>query len=229
MRHLNEQDLKTLLQYDENYYNSKRSNNQTFQTFLRILIVIFLGAFISNIPWNSLHYPALAYTGVALLIVSILVNIYTYPIAQRALDQARNATHKTFNENDIKYINEVPRALKYQNRLSVLLLVCFTLSIIICPISYMVEKTHAPKEVTQMAKERQPTQQTDKKVGRKNGEKILWDTPTPPITPTPAGSVPSDTPTQPAPQPTQPAPQPTQPAPQPAKPPVADPQSGTKK
>ena len=51
-----------------------------------------------------------------------------------------------------------------------------------------------------MAKEKKSTQQPSKKV---DGQKInrSWDTPSCPITPTPAGSVPPDTPTQPAPKP----------------------------
>ena len=86
---------------------------------------------------------------------------------------------------------------------------CLTLSILVCPTSYILEKTLAPKEVTQMAKKHQSTQQTKQKVGGEREER-LWDTPTPPITPTPA-----DTPVQ---QPTQPVQQLAQPVQQPAQP-----------
>ena len=213
--------MKTLLQSDENYYNSKRSNNQSFQNFIRILIVIFLGAFISNIPWNSLQVPALAFAGAALLIISILLNIYTYPVAQRALDEAREATHKTFNENDITYIDEIPRAYKKLSRLTKTLIVCLTLSILICPTSYIVENTLEPKEVTKMAKKPQSTEQPkqpNRNIGERKEER-LWDTPSRPITPTPA-----ETPAQPA----QPAPESAKPVEQPAKP-APKPQSDTKK
>ena len=217
MRHLNQQDLQTLLHSDENYYNSKRSNNQSFQNFIRILIVAFLGAFIVNTPWGSLHVPVLAYAGTILLIISILLNIYAYPIAQRALDESREATHKTFNENDISYINEIPKAYKNLSALTYLLIACLTLSIVICPTSYIIEKTLATKEVTQMAKKQQPTQQTSRKTGTEKNER-LWDTPSRPITPT------SDTPAQ---QPAQPTQQPAQPAQQPTQQPT-QPTSDTK-
>ena len=51
-----------------------------------------------------------------------------------------------------------------------------------------------------MAKEKKSTQQPSKKG---DGQRInrSWDTPSRPITPTPAGSVPPDTPSQPAPKP----------------------------
>ena len=91
MRHLNDQDLKTLLQSEENYYNSKRANNQSFQNFLRILIVAFLGAFIINIPWDSLHAPALAIIGTASLILSLIINIYSFPVAQKSLELVQRA------------------------------------------------------------------------------------------------------------------------------------------
>ncbi len=52
-----------------------------------------------------------------------------------------------------------------------------------------------------MAKERKSTQQSSKKVNRQRINKS-WDTPSRPITPTPAGPVPPDTPSQPAPKPT---------------------------
>ena len=99
--------------------------------------------------------------------------------------------------------------------------ICLVISVIICPISYIVEKTLGPKEVTQMAKKQQSTQQTSRKV-----EKGTWDTPSRPITPTPA-TAPPNTPGQPAQQPA-PAQQPTQPAQQPAQP-TTDPQSTTQK
>lgn len=203
--------MQTLLQSDENYYNSKRSNNQSFQNFIRILIVAFLGAFIAKTPWNSLQVPVLAYAGAVLLIVSMLLTIYTYPIAQKALEEYREATHKTFNENNIKYIDEMPRTYKKLNKLQRLLEICLALSIVICPVSYITEKTLEPKEVTQMAKKQQSTQQPSKKVGSR--EDRSWDTPSRPITPTPAGT--PIQPTQPTqPQPTQPTqPQPTQPQP----------------
>lgn len=67
-----------------------------------------------------------------------------------------------------------------------------------------------------MAKEKKSTQQPSKEV---DGQKInrSWDTPSRPITPTPAGSVSPDTPAQPAPKPTD---TPAQPAPKPADTPV---------
>ena len=79
-----------------------------------------------------------------------------------------------------------------------------------------------------MAKEKKSTQQPSKKV---DGQKInrSWDTPSRPITPTPADSVPPDTPAKP-----QPAPKPAdtpakpQPAPKPADTP-AKPQPRDKK
>ena len=110
---------------------------------------------------------------------------------------------------------------KKQNRLSDLLILCLAISIIICPISYIVEKTLGPKEVTQMAKKQQSTQQPSRKVGGQE-EKRSWDTPSPPITPTPAG-----TPAQPPTQPVQPTQQPAQPTQPPAQP-VSDSQSSTK-
>lgn len=100
-------------------------------------------------------------------------------------------------------------------------MVCLAISIIICPISYIVEQTHRPKEVTQMAKKQQSTQQPSREVGGQK-DKRTWDTPSRPITP-----IPADTPAQPEPKPAQPAPEPAKPA-QPAKP-VSDPQSSTKK
>lgn len=76
-----------------------------------------------------------------------------------------------------------------------------------------------------MAKRRQSTQQPSKII---DGPKInkSWDTPSRPITPTPANTGPSDTPAQPqpaksAPESAKPVEEPTQPAPKP--------QSGTKK
>ena len=134
-----------------------------FQNFIRILIVAFLGAFIINTPWGSLHAPALAYIGTASLIISIILNIYTYPIAQKALDEFREATHKTFNESDITYINETPNSYKKLSRLSKLLMFGLSLSIVFCSISYITEKTLGQKEVTQMAKKQQSTQQPSSK------------------------------------------------------------------
>ena len=78
----------------------------------------------------------------------------------------------------------------------------------------IVEKTLGPKEVTQVAKKQQSTQQPSRKPGTEKNER-LWDTPARPITPTPA-TAPSNTPAQPA-QPAKPEQQPAQPA-QPAKP-----------
>ena len=75
-----------------------------------------------------------------------------------------------------------------------------------------------------MAKEKKSTQQPSKKVDRQKINRS-WDTPSRPITPTPAGSVPPDTPTQPAPKP---ADTPAQPAPKPADTP-AKPQPRDKK
>ena len=74
-----------------------------------------------------------------------------------------------------------------------------------------------------MAKKPQSTQQPSRKVGGQE-EKRSWDTPSRPITPTPADTAPPNTPTQPAQQPAQPAQQPTE---QPAQP--ANPQSSTEK
>ena len=206
--------MQTLLQSDENYYNSKRANTQSFQNFIRILIVAFLGAFIINTPWGSLHAPALAYIGTASLIISIILNIYTYPIAQKALDEFREATHKTFNESDITYINETPRYYKKFSRLSKLLMFCLSLSMVFCSISYITEKTIAAKE-EKMAKKQQSTQQPSSKTATEKNER-LWDTPARPITPTP-DTAPPNTPAQP-PQPAQ-SPQPAQPEQTPAQPP----------
>ena len=75
-------------------------------------------------------------------------------------------------------------------------------------------------QATQMAKKQQSTQQPSRKVGGQE-EKRSWDTPSRPITPTPA-----DTPQPPA-QPVPPTQQPTQPVQPPAQP-VSDPQSSTK-
>jgi len=209
--------LQTLLQSEENYHNSKRANTQSFQNFIRILIVAFFAAFITNTSWASLHVPALAYIGVALLLISMILNIDAFSKAQNALERVRDLTHKIYDENDITYIDEIQNINKKENRRSKLLISCLILSIIICPISYIAEKTLEPKEVTQMAKKQQPTQQTSRKVAGQE-EKRSWDTPSRPITPTPAGSVPPETPAQPPAQPTQPPAQPT-----------PDPQSSTKK
>lgn len=222
MRHLNEQDLRTLLQSDENYYNSKRSNNQSFQNFIRILIVAFLGAFIANTPWDSLHVPILAYVGTASLIIAILLNIYTFPLAQKALEEQREVTHKTFNENDITYLDEIPDTYKKLNRLLWVIMICLAVGIVICPISYIVEKTFGPKEVKQMAKKQQSTQQPDGKTGKDRNER-LWDTPSRPITPTPNTPSPN-TPAQPLVEPTQPTQQPPPPAE-----PASDPKPSTEK
>ena len=225
IRHLNEQDLQTLLQSEDNYYNSKRSNTQSFQNFIRILIVVFLGAFISNTPWNSLHAPALAYIGAASLIISIILNIYTFPMAQNALEQVRELTHKIYDENNITYIDEIQNAYKKQNRLLKSLMVFLLIGIVVCPISYIYEKSVEPKEVTQMAKKQQLTQQPSRKVGRQV-EKGSWDPPSRPITPTPADTAPPNTPAQPA----QPGQQPAKPEQQPAQPvkPEQQPSAGKK-
>lgn len=74
-----------------------------------------------------------------------------------------------------------------------------------------------------MAKKQQSTQQSNRKVGAKKNEGS-WDTPSRPITPTPADTAPPNTPGQPAQQPTQPA----QPSQQPAQP-TPNPQSSTEK
>ena len=123
-----------------------------------------------------------------------------YPIAQKALDEFREATHKTFNENDITYINETPNAYKKFSKLSKLLIFCLALGIIFCSVSYITEKTLGPKEVTQVGKKQQATQQPSRNIGKERDEK-LWDTPARPITPTPA---------QPAQEPGQPSAQPAQ-------------------
>ena len=101
IRHLNEQDLQTLLQSEENYYNSKRANTQSFQNFIRILIVAFLAAFITNTSWDSLHVPALAYIGAVSLLISMILNIDAFPKAQNALEEVRELTHKIYDENNI--------------------------------------------------------------------------------------------------------------------------------
>ena len=137
-----------------------------------------------------------------------------YPIAQKALDEFREATHKTFNENDITYINETPDAYKQFSKLSKLLMFCLALSIVFCSVSYITEKTLGPQEVTQVAKKQQSTQQPSKNTGSEKNER-LWDTPARPITPTPA-------------QPAQPPQQPAQPPQQPAQP-TPDPQPSTEK
>ena len=142
MRHLNDQDLKTLLQSEENYYNAKRANTQSFQNFLRILIVAFLGAFIINIPWDSLHAPALAIIGTASLILSLIINIYSFPIAQKSLELVRELTHKMYDENDTIYLDEIENIDKKLHRLWVLLRLFLAIGIIICPISYIVEKIY---------------------------------------------------------------------------------------
>ena len=56
-----------------------------------------------------------------------------------------------------------------------------------------------------MAKEKKSTQQPNKKVDRQRINKS-WDTPSRPITPTPAGSVPPDKPAKSADTPAQPRP-----------------------
>lgn len=142
MRHLNDQDLKTLLQSEENYYNSKRANNQSFQNFLRILIVAFLGAFITNIPWESLYAPALAIIGVASLLLSLIINIYSFPVAQKSLELVRELTHKMYDENDTIYLDEIENIDKKLYRLSIALRLFLAIGIIICPISYILEKIY---------------------------------------------------------------------------------------
>ena len=71
-----------------------------------------------------------------------------------------------------------------------------------------------------MAKKKKSTQQPSKKVDRQRINES-WDTPSRPITPTPAGSVPPDTPTQPAPKPADTPSQP-KPADTPSQPKPAD-------
>ena len=78
-----------------------------------------------------------------------------------------------------------------------------------------------------MDKKRQSTQQPSRRVSGQE-EKRSWDTPSRPITPTPADTAPPNTPGQPAQQPTQPAQQPSQPSQQPAQP-TPNPQSSTEK
>ena len=143
---------------------------------------------------------------------------------QNSLDQVRTLTHRMYDENDITYIDEIQQVRKKSNQRSVLLLICFVISIILCTTSYIVEKTLEPREVTQMAKNQKSTQQPSREVVIQK-EKRTWDTPSLPITPTPAGSVPPDTPSQPAPKP---ADTPSQPAPKPADTP-AKPQPRDKK
>ena len=217
--------MQTLLRSEEDYHNSKRANTQSFQNFIRILIVVLLGAFIANTSWDSLCVPVLAYAGAAFLITTMALNIYAYPKAQSALEKVRGLTHKLYDENDIKYIDEMQSIRKKGNRRSEFFIACLAISVILCPISYIVEKTCEPKEVTQMAKKQQPTQQPSKKVGG-GEEKRSWDTPSTPITPTPVkpvGAVPPDAPAQP---PVQPTPVPTQPVPAE---PAPDPKPSTEK
>ena len=201
--------MQTLLQSDENYYNSKRANNQSYQNFIRILIVALLGAFIAKTPWNALNVPILAYIGVGSLVIAIILNIFEFRISQDALDQYRNATHQTFDEQDTSYIDEMPKAYEKLDILSDCVIGFLILSIVICPISYIVESSLGPKEVKQVSKKQQSTQQPSRKVVRP--EENRWNKPSRPITPTPAEPTPA--PTEPAPAPTQPAP--TQPAPDP--------------
>ena len=223
MRHLNEQDLQTLLQSDDNYYNCKRSNNQSYQNFIRILIVALLGVFIAKTPWDSLNCPILAYIGTGSLITTIILNIFEFRVSQDALDQYRNATHQAFDERDASYIDDVSEAFEKLDILSDCVLFFLILSIVICPISYIVESTLGPKEVTQMAKKQQSTQHPSRTVGRR--EERSWNRPSRPITPTPADT-PTQPPAPPAQPPAQPAPPPTQPAPtQPA----PDPKPSTEK
>lgn len=206
--------MKILLQTEENYYNSKRANNQSYQTFFRILIVVFLGAFVANTSWNSLHVPFLAYAAALSLLFSILQNLYMFSKVQNSLDQVRTLTHRMYDENDITYIDEIQHIRKKANRRSELLLICFIISIIICTTSYIVEKTLEPKEVTQMAKQQQSTQQPSKEVVMQK-EKRTWDTPSLPITPTDMPAKPVGTPAEPT-TPVQPTDTPSQPAPKPA-------------
>lgn len=192
---------------------------------IRILIVVFFGAFIAKTPWDSLNCPILAYIGTGSLITTIILNIFEFRRSQEALDQYRDATHETFDKQDVSYIDEIPKVYKKLDILSDCVIIFLILSIVICPISYIVESTLGPKEVTQMAKKQQSTQQPSKNVGGRE-EKRSWDTPSRPITPTPVkpvGTVPSDTP---APAPTQPTSVPTQPAPAE---PVSDPKPSTGK
>ena len=215
MRELNEQDRQALLQSDENYYNSKRANSNSFQNFIRILIGAFLGAFLANTSWDSLHYPIIAYTGTAFLLLCIILNIITYLLTQKAFDQCRDNTHKAFDEKNPTYIEEMPLTHKIQEILSIVLIIFLILSIVICPTSYIYEKSLGPKEVKEMAKKQQSNQQTSEKVGVEKNER-LWNTPARPITPTP-DTAPSNTTVQP-PQPAQ-SPQPAQPEQTPAQPP----------
>ena len=219
MRDLNDQDQQALLQSDENYYNAKRANSQSFQNFIRILIGAFLGAFLANTSWDSLHYPYLAYIGTGFLLLCIILNIITYLLTQESLDQCRVNTHKMYDENDPTYFEEMPPIHKTQVKLSIALIIFLILGIIICPTSYILENTLESKEVTQMAKKQQSTQQPSRKDGEQKNER-LWNTPARPITPTP------DPPAQPPAQPAQPPAQP--PAEQPA-PPASNPESSTKK
>ena len=202
--------MQTLLQSDDNYYNCKRANNQSFQNFIRILIIAFLGVFIAQTPWNALNFPILAYIGAGSLLIAIILNIFEFHIAQDTLDQYRNATHQTYDEQDTSYIDEMPKAYKKLDILSDCVIGFLILSIVICPISYIVESSLGPKEVKQVSKKQQSTQQPSKKVGRR--EERSSNKPSRPITPTPI-----DTPA-PAPAPAKPAPAPAKPAPAPAEP-----------
>ena len=209
--------MQTLLQSDDNYYNCKRANNQSYQNFIRILIVVFLGAFIAKTPWDSLKFPVIAYIGTGSLITTILLNIFEFRRSQDALDQHRDATHETFDKRDVSYIDEIPKVYKKLDILSDCVVGFLILSIVICPISYIVENRFGAKEVTQMAKKPQSTRQPSREVVRP--EESRWNKPSRPITPTPA---------EPAPAPTEPAPAPTEPAPAPAEP-APDPKPSTEK
>ena len=175
--------MQTLLQSDENYYNAKRANSQSFQNFIRILIGVFLGAFLANTSWDTLHHPYLAYIGTAFLLLCIILNIITYLLTQKALDQCRVNTHKMYDKNDSTYIEKMPRIHNIQEILSYALIGFLILGIIICPTSYIIEKTAESKEVIQMSKKQRSTQQPSKKVGRR--EERSWNNPSRPITPTP--------------------------------------------
>ena len=218
MRELSEQDRQALMQSDENYYNSKRANSQSFQNFIRILIGAFLGAFLVNTSWNSLHYPFLAYMGTAFLLLCIILNIITYLLTQESFEQHRDATHKAFNEKNPKYIEKMPRIYEIEEKLSIGLIVLLILSIIICPTSYIIEHTLAPKEVKQVPEKQQPTEQPSEKVDEPQNEK-LWNKPSRPITPTP--DAPAEPPAEPA--------EPAQPESQPPAEPASDPKPSAEK
>ena len=61
---------------------------------------------------------------------------------QNTLELVRELTHKMYDENDTIYLDEIENIDKKLYRLSVLLRLFLAIGIIICPISYIVEKIY---------------------------------------------------------------------------------------